>query len=87
MAKSFYEAQIAALLAAGVDLVDAERTVGFVAKLDLRDAAKDTLPAEVVERLSEIKDSDVTDAQADWLASPAIPNRYRRILHAQAAQP
>ena len=81
----FFEAQIQALMAAGVDRFDAERTVGWVEQRAARlgDVTKDPLPAEVLEPYSAVTEADIVDAMADWMASPAIPNKYKRLLHAR----
>lgn len=87
MAKvAWAEAQVQALLEAGVDRMDAERIVAWVEKNHGGDMATEPLPAEVVERLSEVTDADVQDAAADWMASDGVPNRYKRLLHARLAQ-
>ena len=87
MAKvAWAEAQVQALLEAGVDRIDAERIVAWVEKNHGGDMAKEPLPAEVVERLSEITEADVQDAAADWMASDGVPNRYKRLLHERLAQ-
>lgn len=82
----FFEAQFRALLAAGVDRIDAERTVAWVEQRAARvnDVARDALPAEVMEPASAVTEADVVDATADWMASAAIPNRYKRLLHARS---
>lgn len=79
------EAQVQALLAAGVDRMDAERIVGFVEKNHGGDVERDPLPEDLTDRMAEVTEADALDAAADWMASPAVPNRYKRLLHARKA--
>lgn len=74
-----------ALLAAGVDRIDAERIVGFVEKNHGGDVERDPLPEDLTDRMAEVTEADALDAAADWMASPAVPNRYKRLLHARKA--
>lgn len=74
-----------ALLAAGVDRMDAERIVGFVEKNHGGDVERDPLPEDLTDRMAEVTEADALDAAADWMASPAVPNRYKRLLHARKA--
>ena len=79
------ETQVQALLAAGVDRIDAERIVGFVEKNHGGDVERDPLPEDLTDRMAEVTEADALDAAADWMASPAVPNRYKRLLHARKA--
>ncbi|WP_347264664.1 hypothetical protein [Nitrobacter sp.] len=86
MAKvAWSEAQVQALLEAGVDRVDAERIVTWVEKNHGGDVERDPLPEDLTDRMAEVSEADALDAAADWMASPAIPNRYKRLLHARKA--
>ena len=79
------ETQVQALLAAGVDRMDAERIVGFVEKNHGGNVERDPLPEDLTDRMAEVTEADALDAAADWMASPAVPNRYKRLLHARKA--
>ena len=79
------EAQVQALLEAGVDRMDAERIVGFVEKNHGGNVERDPLPEDLTDRMAEVTEADALDAAADWMASPAVPNRYKRLLHARKA--
>jgi hypothetical protein len=79
------EAQVQALLAAGVNQIDAEQIVAWVEKNHGGDVERDPLPEVLTDRMAEVTEADALDAAADWMASPAVPNRYKRLLHARKA--
>lgn len=73
------EAQIAGLVAAGVDLVDAQATVARV----LAAMPEDADPAIWLPSLSpQVTDADVADARADWYANDAVSPKFKRLLDA-----
>lgn len=79
------EAQVQALLETGVNQIDAERTVAWIEKNHGGNVERDPLPEALTDRMAEVTEADALDAAADWMASPAVPNRYKRLLHARSA--
>lgn len=77
------EAQVQALLEAGANQIDAEQIVAWVEKHHGGDVERDPLPEVLTDRMAEVTEADALDAAADWMASPAVPNRYKRLLHAR----
>lgn len=77
------EAQVQALLAAGANQIDAEQIVAWVEKNHGGDVERDPLPEVLTDRMAEVTEADALDAAADWMASSAVPNRYKRLLHAR----
>lgn len=73
------EEQVAGLVNAGVDLVDAQSTVDRVLAVMPEDADPDTWLPDLGANLT---DADVADARADWYASDAVPTKFKRLLDA-----
>ena len=79
------ELQIADLIAAGTDALDAEKVVAAaLAAIPLgEDPATYVQTPMAAARDAEITDEDIADARADWYASDDVPQRYKRILDAK----
>ena len=79
------EDQMADLVESGLDALDAEKVVA--AALAAIPAGEDpttyTQTPMAAARDGEITDEDIADARADWYASDAVPQRYKRILDAK----
>lgn len=77
------EEQIAALVGAGIDLLDAQRTVERVlARLPVGEDPRTYIPPTGTGPV-EITQADVDDARADWYASDAVEPKYKRLLDAR----
>lgn len=77
------ENQIQALIRIGFDAIDAERSVNWVLQ-HLPPGADPTtyiFPAEVLNE--PLDEKAIDDARADWYASGAVPNKYKRLLDAR----
>jgi hypothetical protein len=77
------ESQIQELIKIGFDAIEAERSVNWVI-MHLPPGADPTtyiFPAEVLNEPLDQKAVD--DARADWYASEAVPNKYKRLLDAR----
>lgn len=83
------EDQMADLIEAGVDVLDAEKIVAAaLAAIPLgEDPATYTQTPMAAARDAEVTDEDIADARADWYASDAVPQRYKRILDAKEQEP
>jgi len=79
------EDQMADLIEAGVDVLDAEKIVAAaLAAIPLgEDPATYTQAPMAAARDAEVTEEDIADARADWYASDAVPQRYKRILDAK----
>ena len=79
------EDQLADLIEAGADPLDAEKVVAaaLAAIPAGEDPATYTQTPMAAARDAEITDEDIADARADWYASDAVPQRYKRILDAK----
>lgn len=76
------EQQIAALVEIGVDLIEAQRSVKWILE-NLPDGENPATWIPTAEQMwSEITQSDIDDARADWYASDAVPSKYKRLLDA-----
>ena len=77
------EKQIQALIAIGIDAIEAERSVNWVVQ-HLPPGANPTTYVFPAETLYEpLDDKAVADARADWYASEAIPAKFKRLLDAR----
>ncbi len=79
------EDQIADLVEAGTDALDAEKVVtAALAAIPMgEDPATYTQTSMAAGRDAEITDEDIADARADWYASDEVPQRYKRLLDAK----
>lgn len=80
--RRWMEEQITALVEAGVDLADAQRSVNWVlAHLPANADPRVWRPSPQL--LAGIVQAEaIRDARADWYASDAIPPRFKRLLDA-----
>ena len=79
------EDQIADLIEAGTDPLDAEKIVGAaLAAIPMgEDPATYVQTPMAAARDGEITQADIDDAHADWYTLDAVPQRYKRILDAR----
>ena len=79
------EGQMADLIEAGADPLDAEKVVAaaLAAIPTGEDPATWTQGPVAAARDAEITDEDIADARADWYASDDVPTQYKRILDAR----
>ena len=79
------EDQMADLIEAGTDPLDAEKVVAAaLAAIPMgEDPATYTQTPMAAARDAEITGEDIADARADWYASDAVPQRYKRLLDAK----
>lgn len=79
------EDQIADLIEAGTDPLDAEKIVAAaLAAIPMgEDPATYAQTPMAAARDAEITDEDIADARADWYASDAVPQRFKRLLDAK----
>ena len=76
------EQQIAALVEIGVDLIEAQRSIKWILE-NLPDGENPATWIPTADQMwSEITQSDIDDARADWYASDAVPPKYKRLLDA-----
>ena len=79
--------QVAELIDAGDDPLDAEKFVAQALAMIPPDADPETwVPTAVAAaRMAQITDTDIEDARADWYASDDVPARFKRLLDAKEA--
>ena len=79
------EDQIADLIEAGTDPLDAEKVIAAaLAAIPVgEDPAPYTQTPMAAARDAEITDEAIADARADWDASDAVPQRDKRLLDAK----
>lgn len=79
------EDQIADLIEAGADALDAEKVVAAaLAAIPVgEDPATYTQTPTAAAQDAEITPEDIADARADWYASDEVPQRFKRILDAK----
>ena len=79
------ETQIADLVESGTDPLDAEKVVAdaLAAIPAGEDPATYTQTPAAAAADANITEEDIADARADWYASDAVPQRYKRILDAR----
>ena len=76
------EAQIAALVALGDTLADAEAMIRDALAQD--GELSGDVDENTLEMLSEITADDILEARLDWYANPDVEPEYRRLLDAKA---
>jgi hypothetical protein len=76
------EAQIAALVEIGVDLIEAQRSVKWV--LDNLPSGENpaTWIPTAEQMQSAITDADILDARVDWYTQDSVPPKFNRLLDA-----
>lgn len=80
------ESQVDALVAAGIDRLDAQQTMKQVlAQLPEGVDPRTWIPPADGGPV-EITEADVEDARADWMASDAVEPKYKRLLDAEAVE-
>ena len=76
------EAQIAALVALGDTLADAEAMIRDALAQD--GELSGDVDENTLEYLGEITADDILEARLDWYANPDVEPEYRRLLDAKA---
>lgn len=79
---NWQESQIQALIAAGVDAVDAQAVVSIVAEVMPEEADPETYFLHVASLFENVRDF-VADARVMWYASEDVPVWAKRLLDAQ----
>ena len=77
------ESQIQALIALGVDAIDATRSVGWVLDHLPPGADPNSYVFADITIDEPLDDKAIAAARIDWYASPAVPARFKRILDAR----
>jgi hypothetical protein len=81
------EEQIAALVALGDPLADAEAAVRDALTLTPDGGLSGDVDPEALAALGEVTTDDVREARLDWYADPAVEGEYKRLLDAREAAP